>query len=245
MKVDIQIEIHRHAALKSKPRLANEDDVFPQFPQLPLELRRDIWVLSLDRITVHIKEPPSKVRCYYSWFHDTVEDELNCALPSVYWYHLRGLYTTAHLAVPAPAAYHACLESRAAIQDYFDRFEKPNYQSLPSWFCFERDIVRCSNYDLESFLDSPWFCRMRHLVLEHELRTYAYEMAYNFDSMVPGPYVGPLGWAGDAIGALKTLRIELNEWMFEEDKNAQYVGWELLRAWHCKGDTDVKGVQFM
>lgn len=238
----MQISIYRHTAFKSKPRLTNEDDVFPHFSQLPFELRHYIWQLSLDRITVHIKEAPSKAPCHKSRENNTVEEELNCAVvQSVYWYHLRSPYITAHLVVPPPAAYHACQESRAAIQGYFDRFEKkkkPDSKSLPPWFCVDRDIVRCNNRDLELLEHPPGLYRMRHLVLEHDVQTYTYKMAYNFDAMVPGPYVPPLGWAGNFINELRTLRVELNEWMFEEDKSAEFVGWELLRAWHYTGYTE-------
>lgn len=161
---------------------------FPQFSQFPVDIRRRVWLATLGPMTVTFTEglPARKDE---ELLDDPPEDLSWCTPEEVAYYTTPPLYSNfrryygyvelsdgssrLHFVVKASAAYRACKESRDFLRFIFAEPVRTG-GGLPSWFRFDVDTIRFSDWLLYLVSRHPWFTQTQHLyvIIKYDIHRY-------------------------------------------------------------------------
>ncbi|KAJ6780126.1 hypothetical protein PWT90_03839 [Aphanocladium album] len=200
--------------------------MFTLFPQLPADIRRQIWLATLGPMTVTFTGVgPLSV----DWRGDLKENRRlgNVSLPD-------GSYNLYYYAEPS-AAYITCKESREFLSYIFVGPVTPE-GSLPSWFDPAIDTIRFERPFLVELSEHPWFKEAQYLWIRINYEAGEY-LSTSFEYVTPAWEHRRHRWVEDNLGSLQHITFEmkgvkgkgqwLNEWFPVFDEWFNHPRWEL------------------
>lgn len=109
--------------------------------------------------------------------------------------------------VEPSAAYLACKESRAFLRFIFAEPVRPS-GGLPSWFRFDMDTIRCTNFDFYVIRDHAWFTQTQHLIIAILLGASYYFELGDWDDE-PNGDEWDAEWIGNNLPLLNDITFEM------------------------------------
>lgn len=180
--------------------------MFSLFPQLPIDIRRKIWLTTLGPMTITLTQadPPPAERLEQS------ESSPTPCLPEESRYvgkvSLPDGSCKLSFAVKPSAAYLACRESRDFLHYIFAEPVKPD-GGLPSWFDLAIDTVRFHREHLVPLSRHPWFKQAQHLWIriDHDAGEYLSSGCYHIPAFEDKNH----RWLENNLASLKSITFEM------------------------------------
>ncbi|KAM3517387.1 hypothetical protein MY4038_010309 [Beauveria bassiana] len=180
--------------------------MFSLFPQLPIDIRRKIWLTTLGPMTITLTQadPPPAERLEQS------ESSPTPFLPEESRYvgkvSLPDGSCKLSFAVKPSAAYLACRESRDFLHYIFAEPVKPD-GGLPSWFDIAIDTVRFHREHLVPLSRHPWFKPAQHLWIriDHDAGEYLSSGCYHIPAFEDKNH----RWLENNLASLKSITFEM------------------------------------
>jgi hypothetical protein len=113
-----------------------------------------------------------------------------------------------HFVVKSSATYLACKESHAFLRFIFAEPVRPS-GGFPSWFRFDMDTIRCSNYDVCTISTHAWFTQTQHLIIAIGLETSYYFEFANLSDTNPYGDECDAEWIGNNLPVLNDIAFEM------------------------------------
>ncbi|KAJ2966866.1 hypothetical protein NQ176_g9942 [Zarea fungicola] len=183
--------------------------MFVLFPQLPIDIRRKIWLATLGpmMLTFTRKDPPPRKQPDHSESSQTPYlanlDRYvgNISAPD-------GRYKL-FFVVEASATYLACKESRTFLRYVFAEPVKPD-GGLPSWFDPAIDTVRFNQWQLFTLSHHPWFTQAQQLWIR--IGWEAADFLNDTKEFIrPGDEYKDHRWLEENLASLKDITFEMTE----------------------------------
>ncbi|OAQ58678.1 hypothetical protein VFPPC_10912 [Pochonia chlamydosporia 170] len=138
--------------------------------------------------------------------------------------------------VEPSAAYLACKESRAFLRFIFAEQVRPN-GGLPSWFRFDMDTIRCTNFVFYIIRNHSWFKQTQHLIIAVVFESFFYFEFGDWDEE-PNGDEWDADWIGNNLPLLTNITFEMLRAKMHGTRNTYrwLDGWfDVFEEWYnCK-----------
>lgn len=183
-------------------------ETFPLFTKLPVDLRRYIWCMTVRPATIHLSREPLPDDAYPKLgTYSSIEarEATNYAL------RIREDQSPAQYRVLAVPSLLACREAYEFLHFFFPPLQR--LETLPSWFQFNIDTIRCGSHCLPQLSRFSWCSSIETLVVDN-----VHECAEIFQDPRDGTPI-KYNYIAQHFASLRHLTLELEHKHVEKKAN--------------------------